>query len=120
MYRSFTDRILGGVCGGLGALFPISAWGFRLAFVILSIVTLGAFGLLYLILWILVPQQTLVGRQRGGSSILLLTVILVLVTLIGWLAWVGGGLRGPAGEPVYWAGMLVILTVVYFLRQLRG
>ena len=120
MYRSFTDRILGGVCGGLGALFPISAWGFRVAFVILSVVTLGAFALLYLTLWMLIPQQTLVGRQRGGSGILLITVILILVFVIGWLVWVSGGLRGPSGEPVYWAGLFVILAGVYFLRQLRG
>jgi len=120
VYRSFTDRVLGGVCGGLGALLPLGAWWFRAVFLILSIVTLGAFALLYIALWMLVPQQTLVRRQRGGSGIFLLAIVLALVTGIGWLMWVGGGLRGPAGQHIYWAGMLLMVAGVFFLRQLRG
>src|ERR1041384_5468885 len=65
MYRSFTDRVLGGVCGGLAAVFPINAWVFRAAFMVLSIVTSGAFAALYILLWWFVPQESLVGR-RGG------------------------------------------------------
>lgn len=120
MYRNFTDRVLGGVCGGLGALLPLSAWWFRAAFVILSIVTLGAFALLYVALWMLVPQQSLARRQRGGSGVFLLTIVLVLATGAGWLIWTGGGLRGPGGGQVYWAGMLTLVAGVFFLRQLRG
>ena len=120
MYRSFTDRVLGGVCGGLGALLPLNAWWFRAVFVVLSIVTLGAFALLYLALWMIVPQQTLVRRQRGGSGVFLLTIVLVLATAIGWLVWAGGGLRGPAGEHVYWTGLLLVVAGLFFVRQLRG
>jgi phage shock protein PspC (stress-responsive transcriptional regulator) len=120
MYRSFTDRVLGGVCGGLGALLPVSAWGFRIAFVLLSIVTLGAFAVLYLILWMLIPQQTLIGRQRGGAGLLLLTLVLIVATGVGWLVWAGGGLRGPDGEHLYWAGLLLVAASVFFLRQLKG
>jgi phage shock protein PspC (stress-responsive transcriptional regulator) len=120
MYRSFTDRVLGGVCGGLGSLLPISAWSFRIAFVLLSIVTLGAFALLYLTLWMLIPQQSLIGRQRGGAGLLLLTVVLIVATAVGWLIWAGGGLRGPSGEHLYWAGLLLLTAAVFFLRQLRG
>ncbi len=120
MYRSFTDRVLGGVCGGLGTLLPVSAWGFRIAFVLLSVVTLGAFVLLYLVLWMLIPQQTLVGRQRGGAGLLLLALVLIAVVGAGWVIWAGGGLRGPGGEPLYWAGLLLLTAAVFFLRQLRG
>jgi phage shock protein PspC (stress-responsive transcriptional regulator) len=42
MYRSFTDRVFGGVCGGLAAILPINAWVFRAAFIVLSIMTVGA------------------------------------------------------------------------------
>ena len=120
MYRSFSDRVLGGVCGGLGALLPLNAWGFRLIFLVLAIVTLGAFALLYLTLWMAIPQQTPAGRQRGGAGLFLLTIILTVATGAGWLMWANGGVRGPAGDPVYWAGMLLLVTGVFFLRQLRG
>jgi phage shock protein C len=120
MYRSFTDRVLGGVCGGLSGLLRINAWWFRAAFVALSIATLGAFALLYLALWLAIPQGSPVGRQRGGSSFLLLTIILTAATLIGWIASVSGGLRGASGEGLFWPAMLLCVSVIFFLRQVRG
>jgi len=45
------------VCGGLGAFFGISAFWFRLLFLILMIPG-GAPGLLpYLLLWIIIPSK---------------------------------------------------------------
>lgn len=53
--RSRTDRWLGGVCGGLGEFFGISAFWFRLLFFILGLPG-GVPGLLpYVILWIIIP-----------------------------------------------------------------
>ncbi|HLV35882.1 MAG TPA: PspC domain-containing protein [Spirillospora sp.] len=120
MYRSFTDRVLGGVCGGLGAVLPASSWTIRAIFLVLSLVTTGAFALLYLTLWLLIPQQTLLNRQRGGAGLLLLTLLLAIATVAGWVVWVSGGLRGPTGEPLYWAGMFLLVAAVFFLRQVRG
>jgi phage shock protein PspC (stress-responsive transcriptional regulator) len=120
MVRSFTDRVLGGVCGGLGALMPVSPWVFRAAFVVLSVLSGGAFALLYLMIWLLVPQQTLTGRQRGGAGRFLLVIILFGGTLAGWLASLSGGLQGPAGESLYGAGLLVVAAAIFFMRQVRG
>lgn len=54
--RSRRNRIIAGVCGGLGEFFGISAFWFRLAFVILLLPG-GLPGLVpYLILWIIVPK----------------------------------------------------------------
>ncbi|MFI5271711.1 MAG: PspC domain-containing protein [Ktedonobacterales bacterium] len=51
------DRIIGGVCGGLGAFFGISAWWFRLLFVILLLPG-GLPGFLpYVILWLVIPRE---------------------------------------------------------------
>lgn len=51
------DRILGGVCGGLGAFFAISPWWFRLLFFILMLPG-GLPGVVpYLLLWIIIPKQ---------------------------------------------------------------
>ncbi len=54
--RSRTNRILAGVCGGLGEFFGIKPFWFRLAFLI-AFIPGGIPGLLpYLILWIIIPK----------------------------------------------------------------
>lgn len=120
MYRSFTDRVLAGVCGGLGAIFPLSAWWFRLAFIVLSILTGGAFAALYLLLWWLLPQESLVGRHSGGSGRLLVVIILVIVTGVGWAAQTSGSLKSPSGQDLFWPIALLTLGVVFFARQVRA
>jgi phage shock protein C len=54
--RSRHNRIIFGVCGGLGEFFGISPWWFRLAFIIAAIPG-GVPGIgLYLLLWIIIPN----------------------------------------------------------------
>ena len=54
--RSRRNRIIAGVCGGLGEFFGISAFWFRLAFLLLLLPG-GLPGLIpYLIIWIIVPK----------------------------------------------------------------
>lgn len=120
MYRSFTDRIFGGVCGGLGAVFRVSAWWLRAIFIILSIITLGAFAALYLLLWWSIPQESLVGRRRSGAGRLLLVIVLAVATGVAYLVHVSGGLRGPSGQDLFWPGMLLLLSAVFFLKQVRA
>ncbi len=58
LYRSKSDRMIAGVCGGLAKRFNISSTWVRLAFVL--IVLLGGAGfLLYLILWVIMPEESL-------------------------------------------------------------
>jgi phage shock protein PspC (stress-responsive transcriptional regulator) len=117
MYRSFTDRVLGGVCGGLGDLLPVNSWWFRFAFVLLSVLTLGAFAALYVLLWWMLPQESLVGRRGHGAWRLLVVIILTLITGIAWLGHINGALKSPTGQDLFWPGMLLALGVVFFLRQ---
>jgi phage shock protein C len=59
--RSQSDRWLGGVCGGLGKVTGVEAWIWRLLFV-LFVCTFG-FGLaIYILLWIFVPEEELIGK----------------------------------------------------------
>jgi phage shock protein C len=37
LYRSSTDRIVAGVCGGIAAHFDVAPWGVRLVWVLLTI-----------------------------------------------------------------------------------
>jgi len=53
--RSRTNRVIAGVCGGLGEFFGVGAFWFRLLFLILLLPG-GAPGLLpYLLLWLIIP-----------------------------------------------------------------
>jgi phage shock protein C len=55
--RSRQNRIFAGVCGGLADFFGISAFWFRLAFM-LALLPGGVPGfLLYLLFWIIIPNE---------------------------------------------------------------
>ena len=55
LYRDPDDKVLGGVCGGLGAYFTIDPVIIRILFVLIFF--LGGSGVLvYLVLWIVVPK----------------------------------------------------------------
>jgi phage shock protein C len=56
LYRSRTDRKLAGVCGGLAQYFNLDATLIRVLFIVLAV--LGGSGLvLYLAMWIIVPNE---------------------------------------------------------------
>lgn len=56
--RSVSDRWLGGVCGGLAEYFGIDSTAVRVAYVLLSILSVAFPGILvYLILWLLIPER---------------------------------------------------------------
>lgn len=54
LYRSGRDKMLGGVCSGLGEYFNIDPTLIRLA-IIIAVFGAGAGLLAYLIAWIIIP-----------------------------------------------------------------
>ena len=56
LYRSSTDKLLAGVCGGLGEYFNISSTAVRLIFVILSL-AVGSGLLFYVIAAFIMPVE---------------------------------------------------------------
>lgn len=56
LYRSREERMLAGVCGGLGNYFAVDPTLVRVLFVLFGLVVGGGI-LAYLILWILVPLE---------------------------------------------------------------
>lgn len=57
LHRSRHNRMIAGVCGGLGEFFGISAFWFRLAFLI-ALLPGGIPGILaYLIAWLVIPKE---------------------------------------------------------------
>ena len=56
--RSLSDRWLGGVCGGIAQVTGVPSWVWRLIF-LFGLVFAGTGLALYILLWILVPQEQL-------------------------------------------------------------
>ncbi len=61
LYRSNSDRMVGGVCGGLGTFLNIDPIFVRLLFVLLLFGSEFGF-ILYLLLWIIIPEE---GKAYG-------------------------------------------------------
>ncbi|MFC2037782.1 PspC domain-containing protein [Chloroflexota bacterium] len=56
LYRSTKNRMLAGVCGGIGEYFEFDPTIIRVLFVLFS-VFLGGGILAYIILWLVIPQE---------------------------------------------------------------
>lgn len=57
LYRSRNDRLLGGVCAGLADYFNIDPTIMRLLYILLCFVSLGSGVLIYVVLWVIVPES---------------------------------------------------------------
>jgi len=56
LYRDPDNRILGGVCSGIGAYLNIDPIIVRIIFILLAIPGMGSGIVIYLILWIVIPE----------------------------------------------------------------
>ncbi len=56
LYRSRTNRMIAGVCSGLAEFFGIDPTVVRLVFVAGTLLGFGSFILIYLVLFIVVPE----------------------------------------------------------------
>jgi phage shock protein PspC (stress-responsive transcriptional regulator) len=56
-YRSSSDRMISGVCGGLAEEFGLPPAVVRLGFVLLTLFSFGTGLLLYLVLWVVMPES---------------------------------------------------------------
>ncbi|MDL5054081.1 PspC domain-containing protein [Oscillatoria laete-virens NRMC-F 0139] len=119
MVRSFTDRVFGGVCGGLGSSLRLNAWAVRVVFTALSIISQGAFVVPYIALWWITPQEQPSARRQRRLPVILALLLLAL-TGAAWIARDQGLLRTETGADLFWPGALGILAVIFFLRQFGG
>ena len=56
LYRSQTEKMIAGVCGGLGEVLDVDPTIVRVVFVLLALLA-GHGILLYIILWLIMPRQ---------------------------------------------------------------
>ncbi len=114
MFRSFTNRLLGGVCAGLGRSTPLNPWVWRVVFLTLAVVTQGAGALAYLLLWWMLPLQSPTQRQSPNLLRTLFALLAAVAVIGGWFA------RDSIGVELYWALGLLGITLVFFVKQFRG
>ena len=57
LYRSDSEKMIAGVCGGIAEYFGLDATLVRLGYILLSVFTLFSGVLAYLILWIVIPPS---------------------------------------------------------------
>jgi phage shock protein C len=57
LYRSKNNRMISGVCGGLGEFFSIDPTVVRLIFVLGTVFGLGSLLVAYIVLMIVVPEE---------------------------------------------------------------
>lgn len=62
LYRSRTDSVIGGVAGGVAEYLDVDPSIVRIVWAVLAIVTGGIFFVLYIVMWIVVPE----GAQVPG------------------------------------------------------
>ena len=122
------DRRLGGVCGGLADYFGLDPTLVRVAFVLFTLVSVGAGGLaLYLLLWMIMPgpddEIVALGagttRRRGSRAALILgmavlffaVVLLSRLPILWWPRWDFLRISWPA---------TVLLLVVVLVIAARG
>lgn len=138
LFRSESDRVIGGVCAGLGRYLAVDPVLVRLAFVVLALVN-GVGAVIYLILWIVLPGESslelsgdalmranvsdmraqagrLVGalrnRQQGALVIGVALVAVGVVFLLGnFVPWLTPGLLWP---------IVLIALGAYLLFSRRG
>lgn len=119
LYRSRTDAMIGGVCGGLGKYLGIDSIFVRLFFVLLALAGNGIGALIYFLLWIIVPLEgqsedaTLRETVRTGSE-----------EIAGHARAVGEDLRNMVSRPHPQTGLvigaaLIILGTYFLLENLR-
>jgi len=120
MNRSFTDRVFGGVCGGLAVSLHMNAWILRVIFVVLTMITTGLAAIVYIALWWILPQESLIVDSKRSIFHFLWAVLIVVALTMTWLAHVTGELEGPSGQDLYWPVILVVMSIVFSLQQVRG
>jgi len=57
LYRSKKEKIIGGVCGGLGEFLDVDPTIVRLLWAIITVLSIGAGIVAYLLAWIIIPEK---------------------------------------------------------------
>ena len=72
LYRSITNRMISGICGGLAEYFDVDSSVLRIALVAFTVITLPVFGpfvfLAYLVCIFIIPRSPVLASAAGGTQ----------------------------------------------------
>ena len=57
LYRSKTNKIIAGVCGGIGEYFKVDPTLVRLLWLLISVMSAGSGVVAYIVAWIIIPKE---------------------------------------------------------------
>src|SRR3954451_7527429 len=94
LYRARSDRVIGGVCAGLGRYFDVDPIIFRIGAVVVTFI--GGAGLLaYLAALLLIPSEddpnAAPGETPAGRNRWLVVLGVIVLLCVSWPFLVGGG-----------------------------
>jgi phage shock protein PspC (stress-responsive transcriptional regulator) len=132
--RSLTDRVLGGVCGGMSAYTGLNALWIRLLFLLMAPSTSGFGVLLYIVLWLVLPIEAMddlpalapvradnapESVPRGSGVGQLALGIAAMLMGAGLLLLNSGVLPFGSGD-LFWPVAALSIGLALLWRQLRG
>ncbi len=113
MYRSFSNRIFAGVCGGLASSLPLNAWIWRLIFIALTLLTMGVGAIIYVMMWWILPLDSPLRSREGGSLPGLISLLLAVVLTGLWFG------RDALNLSESYPGIaFLLLALVFLLKQI--
>jgi len=68
LFRSKKDRMLGGVCGGLGEHLDVDPTVIRLIWAVVTVLSMGTALIVYLLAWIIIPEEYTPGDSLPSSE----------------------------------------------------
>ncbi len=69
LYRNTSEKVIAGVCSGLGEYFILDPLLIRLIFVVLTLAAGGGL-LFYIILWIAMPERPVIHNQQENTPVM--------------------------------------------------
>ena len=121
--RSRDDRVIAGVCGGLGRHFGIDPVVLRLVFVVLLLAG-GSGILLYVVGWIAIPEErpgdelgaaVREGERRGGGA----EVIGIALVVLGAFFLLREAFPDAFDSDYVWPVLLIVIGLVVLARGVR-
>lgn len=58
LYRSRKDKMIAGICGGIGEIYSLDPTMIRLVYALITIFSAGTAILVYILGWIIIPEET--------------------------------------------------------------
>lgn len=116
LYRSLTDRVLFGVCGGLGKYFDVDPVIFRILFVILFFID-GAGIIAYLVLALIIPPEGSMAKGETGKSEVEDAAERIGKGAEDLARKAEAGEFVPGGKTANYLGLVIIFLGLYFLAR---